>query len=65
MIQAKEIGYAGHFLDVRRIDVHTMPHVEALEPGQEPINTISFVEKNDQNEGELYKYILKVLGRCH
>lgn len=45
VIQAKEIGYAGHFLDVRRIDVHTMPHVEALEPGQEPINTISFVEK--------------------
>lgn len=67
MIQVKEIGYAGYFFDALRFDVHAMPHLEASEPVQEPNNTISFAgkKKGDQNEGELYVYTLKMLGRCH
>lgn len=70
MIQVKEIGYAGHFFDALRFDVHAMPHLEASESVQEPNNTISFAgkkkkKKSDQNEGELYVYTLKMLGRCH
>lgn len=42
VIQVKEIGYAGHFFDALRFDVHAMPHLEASEPVQEPNNTISF-----------------------